>query len=126
MIENSSVYDSELNQDILDELNNNDVPTAFLYTPPIQPVVCFNEGSKILCLKNDVEMYEPIENLRNGDLIKTIDEGFKPIVMIGKSVMYNRADDKRIKDQLYIYKERRLSGINRRFNYNRLSLYFSR
>jgi hypothetical protein len=68
-------------------------------------VVCFNKGSKILCLKNNSEIYEPIENLRNGDLIKTINNGFKPIVMIGKSVMYNKAYDKRIKDQLYICKK---------------------
>ena len=68
-------------------------------------VVCFNKGSKILCLKNGSEMYEPIENLRNGDLIKTIYNGFKPIFMIGKSIMFNKADDERIKDQLYICKK---------------------
>jgi len=105
VLEQYSVYDSELNQNILDELDNNDAPRTFNYIPPVQPVVCFNEGSKILCLKDDVEMYELIENLRKGDLIKTIDDGFKPIVMIGKSIMYNRADDKRIKDQLYICKK---------------------
>ena len=68
-------------------------------------VVCFNQGSKILCLKNSSEIYEPIENLRNGDLIKTINNGFKPIVMIGKSIMFNKAYDNRIRDQLYIYKK---------------------
>jgi hypothetical protein len=68
-------------------------------------LVCFNEGSKILCLKNNSEIYEPIENLRNGDLIKTVNNGFKPIVMIGRSFMFNKAEDKRIKDQLYICKK---------------------
>ena len=68
-------------------------------------VVCFNQGSKILCLKNSSEIYEPIENLRNGDLIKTINNGFKPIVMIGKSIMFNKAYDDRIRDQLYICKK---------------------
>ena len=73
--------------------------------PQIDNIVCFNQGSKILCLKNSSEIYEPIENLKNGDLIKTIDDGYKPIVMIAKSVIYNRSEDKRIKDQLYICKK---------------------
>lgn len=54
--------------------------------------------------KNGSEVYEPIENLRNGDLIKTVNNGFKPIVMIGKSIIFNRIDNN-IKDQLYICKK---------------------
>jgi hypothetical protein len=43
-----------------------------------------------------------VENLRNGDLIKTSLDGFKPIVLIGKRIIIHKADRERIKDQLYI------------------------
>ena len=83
---------SYLIQDVNPQIENNNL-------------ICFNKGSKILCLKNNSEIYEPIENLKNGDLIKTVNNGFKPIVMIGRSFMFNKAEDKRIKDQLYICKK---------------------
>ena len=62
-----------------------------------QPYPCFKEGSKILTDTG----YIPIENLKNGDMIKTFKHGFKPIVMIGKKVIYNPAEKERIKEQLY-------------------------
>ena len=61
------------------------------------PVVCFKEGSKILT----DEGYKLIQDLRKGDLVKTVNNGFLPIDMIGKRDMYHPASKERIKDQLY-------------------------
>ena len=54
------------------------------------PVSCFNEGTKILCLKENLEEeYIPIENLRKGDFVKTYKHGYKKIELIGKRSMIN-------------------------------------
>jgi len=63
--------------------------------------ICFKEGSKILCFKNNVEKYVPIENVRKGDLVKTRLNGYVPVHMIGKSQMYHKKTDERRKEQLY-------------------------
>jgi len=65
-------------------------------------LVCFKEGSLILT-END---YQPIENLKKGDLVKTLKNGFVPIHSIGKKTIFNRGrieggEQERIKDQLY-------------------------
>ena len=58
---------------------------------------CFKEGSKILTNKG----YIPIQDLRKGDLVKTVKHNYKPIEMIGKREIYHPALKERIKDQLY-------------------------
>jgi len=58
---------------------------------------CFKEDTKILTDKG----YVPIQNLRKGDLVKTLKHEYKPINMIGKSEIYHSALEKRVKDQLY-------------------------
>jgi hypothetical protein len=63
--------------------------------------ICFKEDTKILCLKNGTEQYIPIQNLRKGDLVKTVLSGYVPIYMIGKTQINNRATQERIKEQLY-------------------------
>jgi hypothetical protein len=65
------------------------------------PYPCFLEGTKILCLKNNVEQYRPIETLRKGDLVKTIANGYMPIYMIGTTSMYNPGHSDRIPNRLY-------------------------
>jgi hypothetical protein len=65
--------------------------------PDPPPIVCFKEGSKILTESG----YKPIEDLRKGDLVKTLKHGFLPINMIGKRDIYNPSKKDRIKDQLY-------------------------
>ena len=61
------------------------------------PYPCFKEGSKILT----IDCYVPIENLRKGDLVQTLKNNYLPIVLIGKSTIYNSGDKERIKDRLY-------------------------
>lgn len=61
-------------------------------------MVCFKEDSTILT----IDGYKPIQDLRKGDLIKTANNDFKPIELIGKQSRYHPAStDERIKDQLY-------------------------
>jgi len=63
----------------------------FVYPP------CFKQGSKILTDKG----YKLVEELRKGDLIKTLKNDYLPIVLIGKSPIHNSGDNERIKNRLY-------------------------
>ena len=76
---------------------NDEPPTPPTPTPP-QPMVCFLEDSKILTKQG----YRPIQDLRKGDLIKTIKHGYIPIDMIGYREIYNPICEERIKDKLYV------------------------
>ena len=62
-----------------------------------QPLTCFNKDTKILTDKG----YIAIQNLRKGNLIKTLNNGYIPINMIGKRDIYHHNSQVRIKDQLY-------------------------
>ena len=80
---------------------------TLFYSGPIPPppITCFNEGSLILTLnKFGKEQYIPIQNIRKGDLIKTLLNGYISVNMIGKSIINNPTHNKRIKDRLYILK----------------------
>jgi len=70
----------------------------FVY--PDRPA-CFLEGTKICSFIDGEEKYVPIENLRKGDLVKTLKNNYKPIDMIGFSTMTHSATTTRTKDQLY-------------------------
>jgi len=61
-------------------------------------VACFMKGIKILT-KNG---YVPIQNLRKGDLVKTLKNGYVPINMIGMREIINPICEERIKDKLYV------------------------
>jgi hypothetical protein len=58
---------------------------------------CFLENTKILTDKG----YIYIQDLRKGDLVKTLKHEYKPICMIGKREMYHHMLQERIKNQLY-------------------------
>jgi hypothetical protein len=75
------------------------VPVNFQSQPSPNP--CFLEGTKILCFKNNEEVYLPIESLQNGDLVKTIYNGYLPICMMGTSSIYNPGNDYRVVNRLY-------------------------
>jgi len=62
---------------------------------------CFLEGTQILCQRDGVEKYLPIESLRRGDLVKTSRDGYKKIELIGKGVIKNPGSDERIENRLY-------------------------
>lgn len=65
-------------------------------------LVCFKEDTKILCKVNETEQYVPVQNLRKGDLVKTLSSGFKPIKMIGWKQMNHIISSERISEQLYV------------------------
>ena len=74
--------------------------TTYIYGMTLfinENINCFNQNTKILTNKG----YKPIQDLRNGDLIKTLKHDYKPIVMIGKRDFYHPASKERIKEQLY-------------------------
>ena len=71
-----------------------------LYPPPPPPLVCFNAGTKILTNKG----YICIENLRKGDLVNTLRNGYVAINMLGKREIENIICEERIKDKLYVCK----------------------
>lgn len=60
-------------------------------------VPCFKEDTIILTENG----YKLIQDLRKGDLIKTLQNGYKQIDMIGKKEIYHLGSEERIKDQLY-------------------------
>jgi surface protein len=62
---------------------------------------CFLKGSKIKIFENGSEIYQKIEELKVGDLVKTLNDGYVPISMIGKKDIYHPASSDRIKEQLY-------------------------
>jgi hypothetical protein len=60
-------------------------------------IPCFKEDTKILTEKG----YVPIQDLRKGDLVKTINDGYKPIYMIGYKKHYHDVVNGNLKDKLY-------------------------
>lgn len=52
-------------------------------------VTCFVEGSEILCIKNEEEEYVKVEDLKEGDLVKTYKNSPKQIKHIMKKVFKN-------------------------------------
>ena len=69
-------------------------------------IPCFNEGSKILSLIDNEEVYVPIQKLKKGDLVKTYKHGYKKIEIIGKKNILNSKHSKK-GDRIY-----RLSNDN--------------
>lgn len=65
--------------------------------PVTTTVACFKEDTKILTNKG----YILIQDLRKGNLVKTLEDGYKPIDMIGYRTFEHNPTNERIKDQLY-------------------------
>lgn len=66
-----------------------------------ESVVCFLEGTQILCLVGGVETYVPIETMRPGFQVKTSLDGYKKVELIGKGEVTNTGDSERVEDRLY-------------------------
>ena len=62
---------------------------------------CFLEGSTILCHVDGVEQYIPVEQLKNGTLVKTSLDGYKKVVLLGKGSLLNPGNDERTENRLY-------------------------
>jgi hypothetical protein len=63
-------------------------------------VPCFLEGTTVLCYKDGVEAYVPIETIKTGTSVLTPD-GYKKVELIGKGTIVNRGDDERVQERLY-------------------------
>jgi len=73
--------------------------------------MCFNEGTKILCFRPIPEYneeYIPIEDLREGDLVKTHRHGYRRVAMIGKGNMKN--DIQNVWESMYIHGDLIITG----------------
>ena len=81
-----------------DELSGN-FTTDFYYLYPA--IICFKEGTKVLCQIDGVERYEPIETLKVGTLVKTSRDGYKKIEVIKSGSIHNPGSNERIENRLY-------------------------
>jgi len=68
-----------------------------VFAPVIDQLICFKKDTKILTDKG----YVPVQDLRKGDLVKTLLHDLAPISMIGFKEMKHKATKERIIDQLY-------------------------
>jgi len=62
---------------------------------------CFLEGTKILCYIDNEEKYIPVEQMKEGTLVKTFLNGYIPVHTIGHSKIYNPANKLRGENRLY-------------------------
>jgi hypothetical protein len=62
---------------------------------------CFLEGTKILCCVDNEEKYIPVEEMKEGTLVKTFLNGYIPVHTIGHSNIYNPANKLRGENRLY-------------------------
>ena len=72
-----------------------------IYLPSISSSIppCFKEGTKILTMKG----YKLVQDLRKGDMVKTLRNDYKAIEMIGKKeFIHNPTPEDRVKEQLYV------------------------
>lgn len=69
------------------------------YLYPANP--CFLEGTQILCLVNEKETYINIENINSNTLVKTFQNGYKKVELIGKTTMFNSGKQERTPDCIY-------------------------
>ena len=71
-----NIFKKSFDKNIFDKKHNSIYMQVGSYSPPI----CFNKGTKILCLnKNFEEEYIPIENLNKNDLVKSYKNGYRKI-----------------------------------------------
>lgn len=89
-----------------DTLFNNGSNNYYKVYPYIGDPPCFKKDTKILCLVNDEEKYVPIQNIKNGDLVKTFKNGYLKVDMIGRGHIYNSGDNVRTRQRLFKYTQK--------------------
>jgi hypothetical protein len=79
-----------------------------LYVYPYNiDIPCFKEDTKILTDKG----YRQIKELRKGDMVKTLKEGYRPVNAVGYTPFQNNSSHNRIKNQLYIYQKDKFAEL---------------
>lgn len=73
---------------------------SYYYLYPASP--CFLEGTTVLCEVEGKEVYKPIQDIRRGDKVKTAEEGFKAVGLIGHSSYSNPEGLNRVEARLYV------------------------
>jgi hypothetical protein len=87
-----NTYSLHILNNITNYTNASQTLTAYMvdnYTLSVTSPPCFNEGTCILIVDNNIEQYIPIEQLKPGDHVKTYIHGYKKIKIIGKNKMMN-------------------------------------
>ena len=74
--------------------------------------ICFKTGSKILCLKDNKEEYIPVEQLRKGDLVRTLSGEYIKINLIGRSTINNPDNSDRGPNRLFILRQANYPELN--------------
>ena len=64
---------------VLTATDSNSATATQSFTITVSKPICFNKGTKILCLKDGKEQYVCVENLSKGVMVKTYKHGFQPI-----------------------------------------------
>jgi len=64
-------------------------------------LICFLQGSQILCNVDGADRYVPIEKMTKGMLVKTYKNGYKALHSIGTGTISNRGSSERIVNHLY-------------------------
>lgn len=73
----------------------------FTQSPLSSNPPCFKEGTEILCLKDNKEVYVPIQDIRKGDLVITIESGPLIVTVVATSLFINPPGSSREKNKLY-------------------------
>jgi hypothetical protein len=73
-----------------------------IYPPGVIPgTPCFKEDTNILCFQDGEEIYRKVQDIRKGDLVKTLKNGYLSVDMIGNKKMYNSGEKLRSKEKLF-------------------------
>ena len=63
---------------------------------------CLLEGTTVQCLIDDVIQEVPIEQIRTGMMVKTAEDGYVRVALIGRSVISNSGSMDRSQNRLYV------------------------
>jgi hypothetical protein len=95
--DNISSYTSKYQVNVfVSKLLSTDLYYSYNYNSfTVNSVSCFNYGTKILCLNQNLEEeYIPVQNLKRGTLVKTFLHGYRRIDCLGKNRMLNEPTHK--------------------------------